>query len=337
MRWWTTLVLALLGCGDPRTIGEDDPDWSSWDDAPTAERLPVTVATWNVQELGAPGTEDYESALRVIRRLDADVLGLNEIDESERTWLQELAEDAGYSTVVLPPDQPFGSIGNALLSRFDGRRVETPDGAALSEDPGAHDLTRRPVVFTAGIPGTDAELTVVVQHWKSGFEEADVFRRAVDAERTAQAAELGEASDFLIVMGDVNEDLVDLEAEAQVFDALPEDLPGDYSLGDDLWADVQGEGLAYAPFGVLEALGLEPVDALQRDGESATRPTSGRRLDYVFASRAVRDARLETEVYDCRDEAIEGLAVGTPVPGSNDCNHASDHLPVIVRFEVVGG
>lgn len=336
--WWWAGLVVTWGCGESRSIGEDDPDWSSWDDAPTTERLSVTVAHWNVQELGPVGSEGYEAVVSVLKRLNADVVCLNEIDVSDHPALGQLADEAGYATVLTAADQPFGSIGNAVLSRFAARQSQTPDGAALSGDPTARDLTRLPVVFTAGIPGTGAELTVVSHHLKSGFEDADLFRRAVDAERVAQAAELGQASEFLLVLGDVNEDVVDLVEPPPLFTSLPGGLSSDYRLGADLRARVDGEGLSYAPFGVFSERGLEAVDAPQRDGTTATRPTSGRRIDYVFASEAVRSARLRAETYDCRDEATpdlpEGLATGAPVPGDNDCNHAADHLPLLVRFEV---
>jgi endonuclease/exonuclease/phosphatase family metal-dependent hydrolase len=189
-------------------------------------------------------------------------------------------------------------------------------------------------VFTAEVPGTEQELTVVVQHWKSGFYGDDQFRRAVDSERTLQAAELGRASDILIVMGDVNEDVADVSSEAPLLSSLPSNLPSSYALGDDLAARLSAGELVYRPFGSLETLGLTPVDARQADGGDETRPSSGRRLDYVFVSDALRSSGIEASVYNARLDDGTSLPEGVEQPGLNSTSHASDHLPVVVTFGV---
>ena len=72
-----------------------------------------------------------------------------------------------------------------------------------------------------------------------------------------------------------------------------------------------------------------------RDGDPATRPVSGRRLDYQFVNDAVMGAWLRSEVFDSRDEELPGIADGADPTSYNDSNHASDHLPVLIEIRLV--
>ncbi|MCB9682340.1 MAG: endonuclease/exonuclease/phosphatase family protein [Alphaproteobacteria bacterium] len=327
-------VVLATGCYD-QFRNADDPDWTGWDAAATTQRVPVRVATWNVQSLGEPASTGYEAVASVLRRLDADIVGLQEIDDVDVAALYTLADELGYNVVVPPPRQPYGTLGNGILARFDAVDSSTPSAADLSGDLRADDMTRLPVVFTTKVPGTDVELTVVTQHWKSGFEEEDAFRRAVDGWRTAQAADRGADSDILLVMGDTNAEDGEDHAGPDVWTAAPP-LSVNLSLGDDLVALLAGEGLPNDPYVPLRARGLEPVDLAQRDGTLGTRPSSGRRIDRIFAGDAARAAGLRGEVYDTRDDTADqpGLADGLPKPGVNDTSRASDHLPVLIELRL---
>jgi endonuclease/exonuclease/phosphatase family metal-dependent hydrolase len=331
---WGCWASALVACSPARDLGDDEGGGFTFDTTDPGQRAEVRVATWNVEALSAEGSEGWLAARDVLRRLDADVVLLNEIDAFEARDLSALADELGYPTVEVPTDQPFGSIGNAVLSRLPVEEVRFPTSAKLSGDRGAEDQTRLPAVLVAQVPGADVELTVVGVHLKSGFEEADLFRRAVDGHRAAQAAASGEGSDLWMVMGDFNEDLADSPQDLPAYHALPAGLPFDYALGDDLAGDLNGAGgLVANPFAPLEALGLTPLAITQRDGSFATRPTSGRRIDYVWLSDATRTAGgLRSEVYSSALEATEGIADGGDPLSYNTSNHASDHLPLLVSF-----
>lgn len=329
------LLLALsLSTGCVRTADDGDgPTWSSWEDAPATERVSVRVATWNVEGVGQPGTAEFEATLSVLRRLDADVVGLNEVDEGEQDALEILAAEAGYPTVVSAPGQPFGSLGNAVLARLPELRAEAPTAPRLSGDADANDVTRLPILFTGDLPGLDAELSVVAVHFKSGFDPADAFRRNVDAVRTAQAADLAASSDYVVVLGDVNENVDELPPRPAAFTSLPPDLPFSYRLGTDVDGRL-GDGLPDDPFAPLDEAGFRPLDAFQRDGAPGTRPASGRRIDYVFADAAVRGTTIRAEVYDSAQEDDPGLADGDERVDPNASRRASDHLPILVEFRV---
>ena len=329
----SVLVLAM-GCVEVNVPGADDPRWTSWDDAPATQRVEVRVATWNIEFLGEPDSVEYDAVRQVLRRLDADIVLINEVDASEAAQLGALAAEVGYPVVETPGDHPFGDTGNAVLSRLPLVSVSFPTAASLSGDSGANDLTRLPVLLTSTVPGTDLELTVVGQHWKSGFELSDLFRRNVDAVRTAQAVARGASSDLIVAGGDVNEELISVPGAFGPFTEAPDGLPGDYEIGDDIVATMAGGGLVDNPFQPLLDQGLTIVDALQRDGRATTRPTSGRRLDHLFVNDAVAASSLRSEVYDSADEAIDGLADGGSKLDYNTSNQAADHLPVLIVFRV---
>lgn len=67
----------------------------------------------------------------------------------------------------------------------------------------------------------------------------------------------------------------------------------------------------------------------------ATRPTSGRRLDYVLAGSRIVDLGAAAQVYDCADEGLAGSLplIGTPVD-TVVCPVAADHLPVFADLVV---
>jgi endonuclease/exonuclease/phosphatase family metal-dependent hydrolase len=335
LRWlW---IGCLGGCTWVPTLDEVDPDWGGWPSGEARQSEPLRIATWNVEGLDAPGSIRFEAVRTILDRLDADVVGLNEIDTVARGNVQSLADALGYDVVVTATDDQFGEAGNAVLARIELIDSELPTAAELSGDPSANDVTRRPVVVTLRVATSGQTLTVVSQHWKSGdLDPIDVFRRNVDGIRTAQAIAAHADSDLQVVMGDVNAELGEVPAGPALFTEVPAGAPFSFRLGSDVAARVAADGLVNDPFAPLRDVGLVPVGAVQRDGEPATRPESGRRLDYLFVNDAAGGAWPRTEVYNTRHDALPGLADGGDVaPGYNSSNHASDHLPVLMEIRVV--
>jgi len=323
---------ASLGCAERRAI--EVPSWDGWSDAPPPARVPFRVATWNVEGLGGADTPTWSALVDVLARVDADVVALNEVDESEAGDLDALGAVLGYGEVVRDPDAPFGELTNAVLSRVPVVASSVLTGADLSGDD-ARDLTRSVVVVRVQPVGSAVEVGLASVHFKSGFETADVFRRAVDAERTRQAAVEVQASDVGMVLGDLNAE-PGQRVDPPVFEAVPEDLPETYRLGADVAAQLADGGLAADPFVVLGADGWSRLALRQRDGEEGTRPTSARVIDHVLVDGRADRIPVRGEVYACEDDTPDqpGVADGDALDNVNSCLRASDHLPVVVELSL---
>lgn len=316
-------LLFLVACG-PRTQDSAStlPQTGGDTDVPP-EPVALRVATWNVESLGAVGSGQYEAVRTILARIDADVVAINEIDAFETEDLQALAADLGYATVVEPPSNPFGGLHNALLARVPGTNGRYHTSAELSGDAGANDVTRLPVSFTL-----DLGIVVAGNHLKSGYEDADEFRRTVDAIRLTQAPPV--AADA-IVCGDFNQEVTEAQDTPETFTDFPYGIPNDYYLGQDVYDQLVGPGLHNGPFPFLVDAGFTVVEAAQLDGSLATRNVSGRRIDYVMVGANLVDKVVGAEIYDARDDGTgAGLPKAGVAPERTASETASDHLPVFV-------
>jgi endonuclease/exonuclease/phosphatase family metal-dependent hydrolase len=334
--WWLALLL-LPACirrappvddTDVPADADTDVDVDTDTDVDT-DVAPVRVVTWNVQSLGATDSGEWTAVHDVLRRLDADVVGLNEIDDTDLGPLNDLAGRLGYDTLVVPSSNPFGDLRNAMLTRLEVVEERVWTSAALSGDGGADDLTRLPVSVEVRTEG--APLTVVVNHFKSGFDDDDEFRRTVDAVRTAQAAEQA-LTDAVVVMGDLNAEVQDGTGFPSTFTGIPSGMPSGYWLGGDLYDEMVSAGIENNPFAPLLDAGLQVLDATQPDGREATREASGRRIDYLVVSGAVVAGAPITEVYDARDDADSALQLAADPPAREATVEASDHLPLVLEL-----
>lgn len=304
-------------------------------------QVPVRLATWNIETVGSASSTEYAAALDVLGRIGADVVALSEIASAADTAnLEQLASDAGYPHLTYSSGAPFGSDRNAVLSRypFVGSPIEHT-AAGLSGDPAANDITRLFLEVVIDVPGNALDLTLVTQHWKSGTGNDDEFRRSVESIRIGQSiGDLSSELDAFVITGDVNEEADSVPKTPNPFTSLPSGLPGSFSLGSDLVSQLSGAGISNDPFGHLQLPGgvdATIVSALQLDGSDATRPSSGRRLDYLLVSGALESLGVAAEVYDSQDE---GLPAGLPLLGSplaaSASTDASDHFPVFVDLVV---
>jgi len=323
------MLLWLWGCAGPSGVPDDDSTTGSTTKATSPPPdAPLRIVTWNVEALGDDGSAQYEATRSILLRLDADVVGLNEILEGEEDALVRLATDLGYE-VVQPRTNPFGAAHNALLSRLETQSGSFPSSAVLSDDPAANDVTRWPVSLAVTAPWGET-VAVTVQHCKAGFDLDDRFRRSVDTHRLGQAARRVPAAHH-VAMGDINEDPADLERyppSPERWSFPPAGLPAAYELGDDVRELLDGEGLDNHPFDLLEGFGLSDIDARQPDGRAATRD-SGRRIDHVLLTSGLR--AVATEIYDSQDEGLDALVAKAGEPLDRPASRAaSDHLPVVV-------
>ena len=292
----------------------------------------VRVATWNIQDVGPRGSDEYTATLAILDRIGADVVGINEFNEIGGTNAEEnfynLADDAGYPFTVLPATNPFGSLRNALLSKYPFVAVTIHTSEGLSGDPGAKDITRLIIEVEIDL-GADARvLTIAIEHWKAASGNNNEFRRAVESIRMAQVVgDLVSDQDAYVLMGDVNEELENVPLRPNPFRSLPRGLPQSFSLGADLQAILKADGIVNDPFHhIVDTAQTSLLDAQQLDGNDATFPASGRRIDDVFVSCALADLEPPAEVYDSADEGLPG---GLPKYGEPPPPNASADLGMV--------
>ncbi len=308
-----------------------------WLSAPAMAEDRVRVVTWNIETVGEQGSPEYQATLAVLARINADVVAVQEVgSDADASQLLNLASDLGYGYTTVAEAGPFGSDRCAFMSDLLMLPGKSWTAAELSGDPGANDLTRYLLSAEVDVSGAGDYLHLVVNHWKSGKANEDEYRRAIESQRIEQlATRLATAQEPYLLMGDVNADVLDAPPTPAVFTALPSGLPADFHTGSDIQALLANGGLPNDPFAPLVGWATL-VNAFQLDGSDATRPESGRRLDYLFASPSLTVAGAQ--VYDCADEGLPG---GLPLSGqplaAATCAVASDHLPVFSEVLVAEG
>lgn len=300
-----------------------------------AAQVEVRVATWNVLGVGTPGSAEFQAAVDVLRRVDADVVAIAEISsDADVPNFLSLASAAGYAYTVVAPYGPFGSPRTGFLSRHAVSTSTAWSAAALSGDSAANDLTRYLLEANVDVTGRGDLLRLLTTHWKSGTANSDEFRRAVESYRMSGLTAGTPAGRGLVLMGDVNADIGDPPATPALFTAAPTGLPTSFVIGADVNSMMAAGGLVNDPFAYLTR-GAVVLDALQQDGTDATRPASGRRIDYLLANAAIVTLGARAQVYDCADETLASPLplAGTPLPAAT-CATASDHLPVFADLVV---
>lgn len=302
-------------------------------------QTPVRVATWNIEGVGTRASSQYNAALMTIRRLEPDVVGINEI--ASNTDVQNfllLAQDAGYPHRIVPSTNPFGTMRNGFMSRFPITASTIHTSRDLSGDILANDITRYHVEITVDVPGEARDLTLITQHWKASSNTSDYFRRAVESVRIAQSLEAVDVDrDAYIVMGDINEEIHSVPRTPNPFFSIPSGMPSGWRLGSDLAQVLATTGIVNDPFYHLSRMDGPAMTALfarQTNGSFTTRPESGRRLDYILTSPAITGRLPVGEVFNSVNEALPGLPkFGAALPSGTSLI-ASDHYLVFADITV---
>jgi endonuclease/exonuclease/phosphatase family metal-dependent hydrolase len=295
----------------------------------------VRFVSWNVQSLGGVSSEEFTAAVAILRRLDGDVVCLQEVESWEGSRLASLARETGYAHVfqgrVSTP--MAGGLTNACLSRFPFIEARSRSSGDISSDPAANETGRDLVQVRVEVLQGRRFLTVIAAHLKSGFEDADRVRRQVEVLRLAGIVDevaAGHPGESIVAAGDFNEE-VDGETLGTVFRAPPSGLPSSFVLGRDL-----AYPIVYDPFAPLRArdfvLAHPHIEDLpERD---ATRIPSGKRIDFVFHRGA---SARGSEVYDaCADDGVDAAPAGDRLdkagaPLACGINaRAADHRPLVI-------
>ena len=164
----------------------------------TADAQRFRVASYNIHEcVGTDGARDPARIASVLREIDADIVGLQEVDArpsetSASMQMQFLAAKLGLHAVAGPTVQRAdGHYGNALLTRRPVLDVRHVDLTVYRREP------RAALDVDLDIDGTAVRVVVTHLGLLPGERRTQV-RRLLDL--------LGESrSDILVVCGDINE------------------------------------------------------------------------------------------------------------------------------------
>jgi len=166
----------------------------------TATDRRLRVASYNIHEcVGADGTRDPDRIADVLREIDADVVGLQEVDArpsatSASMQMQYLAAALGYQAVAGPTlVRAGGEYGNALLTRRTVLDVRQIDLTVYRREPrGALDVH-------LDVDGTTVRVVVTHLGLLPGERRTQV-RRLLDL-----LGDGGDRSEVVVLCGDINE------------------------------------------------------------------------------------------------------------------------------------
>jgi endonuclease/exonuclease/phosphatase family metal-dependent hydrolase len=158
----------------------------------------LRVASYNIHEcVGGDGRRDPARIAEVLREIDADVIGLQEVDArpgetNASMQMQYLAAALGHHAIAGPTLQRFGGeYGNALLTRRPVLDVRHVDLTVYRREP------RAALDVDLDVDGTPVRVVVTHLGLLPGERRTQV-RRLLDR--------LGDdRSDIVVLCGDINE------------------------------------------------------------------------------------------------------------------------------------
>jgi len=295
----------------------------------------IRVATYNVLTgIEAPGTMGHEAAKSVLARINADVVGLQEVRGTDLTGspshIEALASSLGYSHIFIPSGNALDTVSRvALLSKFPFSETHS-----IASPNGAKDVARAHAAALIDVPGTDADPMVITLHLKCCLEFVDPFRRAVEIERIKFFLDDQNlsGSDNVIVMGDYN--LIGSDA-SYTSPPSPMELPTSFILGSDISFPVN---YFENPADYFTAYPLFDPQPRQQDGIKTFTQGGSSTLDYLIISEALFDRGPVLEIYSSElDAAFPGLPKSGAVLPFGTSDLASDHLPIFGDFDLEAG
>lgn len=312
-----------------------------WANLAILAAVEIRVATFNIRlGLDDSSIPNRSATRQTIARIDADVVGLQEVNSNDLTndQLDEFASELGYPHVFVPVTALDTTSRVVFFSKFPF--VPNSQTSILSP-PGANDVTRAAAAVVVDVPGTDNDPTIVNAHLKccldrfiSPEQDSDLFRRAVEMKRIKDYLEsrnLG-PSDNVIVMGDLNL----LGTSNITYPQIPPGLPVSFQLGSDITFPFT---YFINPVSYFPGLGINDPDSRQQDGITTdTFRGSSTVLDYLLISDALASRSPATEVYNSNlESSFAGLPKsGSPLAAVTSAD-ASDHFPVFGDFQLDDG
>lgn len=298
----------------------------------------VRIATYNVENLfaapknadGTPGTpranqpvkplEHQKAAAEAIRKIDADILGLQEIESLETltAFRDTYLSDLGYAHIASIDAGDDRGIEQSVLSRYPIVEVKNWPHLPIGDKHNANrtekdrvaggpiEFKRTPLMVTVEVPpakdaGPGAKpyrVTLFVVHFKSGRN--DGYWRDREATKTAALAREIESKDpaaNIVILGD--------------FNAKPQERPVRNVLS----------------AGFIDAFGDLPEDAKYQTH------ASDRAIDHILlnpnaAAELVKETRFVMGVM----QRAAGVDWRTTEPPAG---YASDHYPVVIDLKTV--
>jgi len=272
-----------------------------WEPPPRLEGR-LRVLTWNLWWRFGPWEERQPAILEHLRRIDADVVCLQEVWETRdgKSQARDLADALGFEHVYaagLGLDISSESLGNAVLARWP---ITDSEVAPLPAPPDRNELR---VAVRADIDGPRGAIEVFTTHLNWRLDQSAVRQQQVRAVAEFVASTKARRTYPPVLCGDFNADPDADEIRMLTGAAAP---PVDKLVFLDAWRS-GGDGTAgYTwshdnPYTVVD-------------------PEPERRLDYVFVGYA-QDAGAGEPVH-CAVEGIE------PIGGV----HPSDHYAVLAEL-----
>ena len=321
--------------------------------------VPLRVVTFNIEanrndrgfvtnSLNDPGTNDYNTVRDILARINADVVCMQEIAQSDvsggtNSDVHALAAELGLPHVLVPSNTGVfdTNLQNVILSRYPFETVdeigstdylESIGVVGIDSDRAPREMTRAIAAVVVEVPGARDPVTILTLHNKSGTGLDDRFRRAVELARLRDYFDRNglNASDNIILTGDFN-----LSSSTTTFSSEPNSLITSFNRGTDIPLPItystDPDFYFPAPFNLLA------VDARDINGGDATFQFGGSVIDFLLPSPAVTVVGSEIYRTDLDTSNTQGLPkVGNPLPFETSAE-ASDHWAVFGDFELADG
>ncbi|MDB4544817.1 endonuclease/exonuclease/phosphatase family protein, partial [Akkermansiaceae bacterium] len=297
-----------------------------------AQAIDIRVASFNIrlglEESGILGRDSVEE---IIARINPDVIGLQEVYNSDRagtpSFLDDLAGSLGFPHVFVPDGAIDPQSRVVILSKY-----PFLNSWSIGSPAGANEMTRAAAAVLVDLPGTDADPVIVNAHLKCCLEFDDPFRRAVEMIRINEflVNQGFNSADNIFFLGDFN-----LIGNSSSYSSLPSGLPPSYQLGNDIGLPVNYSPIVESYFTNLD---LSDPGFRQQNGTSTATHSSGSVLDHILVSNPVANRNPQTEIYNSSlDTSFPGLPKSASPLAANTSSDASDHFLIFGDFDIDGG